>query len=93
MFCAPCIEITMRSIANRTIGKVLFSIKMPNLRNVSFMVGSPSIENCRYYLYETTPKANISHFKSLVFDILFCVFIFDFHLIFAFYLRFFPKLK
>ena len=53
MFCAPCIEITMKSIANKTIGKVLFSIKMPNLRNVSFMVGSPSVENCRYHLYDT----------------------------------------
>ena len=53
MFCAPCIEITIRSIANRTIGKVLSSIKMPNLRNVSFMVGSPSVENCRYHLYDT----------------------------------------
>ncbi len=53
MFCAPFIEITMSSNANRTIGMVLFSIKMPNLRNASFMVGSPSVENCSYYLYDT----------------------------------------
>jgi hypothetical protein len=52
MFCAPCIEITMNSIDNRTIGKVLSSIKMPNLRNVSFMVGSPSVENCKFHWYD-----------------------------------------
>ncbi len=41
MYCVPFIEITMSSTANRTIGMVLSSMKMPNFRNASFMVGLP----------------------------------------------------
>ncbi len=47
MYCVPFIEITMSSIANSTIDMGLSSMKMPNLRNVSFMVILPPIENLK----------------------------------------------
>ena len=58
MYCVPFIEITMSSIANRTICMVLSSMKMLNLRNASFMVGLPPVENFRFKWYDVRTTAH-----------------------------------
>ena len=62
MYCVPFIEIIMSSIANRTIGMVLSSMKMPNLRNASLILDSLPGGNFGFQWYDvrTTALCNVT---------------------------------